>query len=111
VPPSDVGFRVGWLGRLPAALAHVAVLDDPPAAVGEEGALRVIADPTGLAAGLGYVALLSLLAHGNASVEAAAAFCLGNIRSSGGAGPSSSLTVERQERTVVVEAGESAAAW
>ena len=58
-----VGITVGWLGGLPAALAHLGVLDVPPAAVGEQGALRVLADTTGLAAGLGYVAGFALVAH------------------------------------------------
>jgi uncharacterized protein len=39
------------------------VLEVPPAAVSEQGALRLIADGTGLAAGLGYVALFGLIAH------------------------------------------------
>jgi uncharacterized protein len=58
-----VGLAIGWLGGLPAALAHVGVLEVPPAAVSEAGALRLIADGTGLAGGLGYVALVGLIAH------------------------------------------------
>jgi uncharacterized protein len=58
-----VGLAIGWLGGLPAALAHVGVLEVPPAAVSEQGALRLIADGTGLAGGLGYVALFGLLAY------------------------------------------------
>jgi uncharacterized protein len=58
-----VGLAIGWLGGLPAALAHIGVLEVPPAAVSEQGALRLLADGTGLAAGLGYVALFGLLAH------------------------------------------------
>jgi uncharacterized protein len=58
-----VGLAIGWLGGLPAALAHIGVLEVPPAAVSEQGALRPIADGTGLAGGLGYVALFGLIAH------------------------------------------------
>ncbi len=58
-----VGLAIGWLGGLPAALAHIGVLEVPAAAVSEEGALRLIADGTGLAGGLGYVALFGLIAH------------------------------------------------
>jgi uncharacterized protein len=58
-----VGLAIGWLGGLPAALAHIGVLEVPPAAVSEQGALRLIADGTGLAGGLGYVALFGLIAH------------------------------------------------
>jgi uncharacterized protein len=57
-----VGLAIGWLGGLPAALAHVGVLEVPPAAISEQGALRLIADGTGLAAGLGYVAVFGLIA-------------------------------------------------
>jgi hypothetical protein len=39
------------------------VLEVPPAAVSEQGALRLIADGTGLAGGLGYVALFGLIAY------------------------------------------------
>ena len=58
-----LGMAIGWLGRLPAALAHVGVLEVPPAAVSEQGAPRLIADGTGLAGGLGYVALFGLIAY------------------------------------------------
>lgn len=58
-----VGLAIGWLGGLPAALAHIGVLEVPPPAVSEQGALRLIADGTGLAGGLGYVALFGLIAH------------------------------------------------
>lgn len=60
--PDVPAVRV-WLGGLPAALAHIGVLGVPPAAVSEQGALRLIADGTGLAGGLGYVALFGLIAH------------------------------------------------
>ena len=63
VVPAVVGLAIGWLGGLPAALAHIGVLEVPPAAVSEQGALRLIADGTGLAGGLGYVALFGLIAH------------------------------------------------
>ncbi|MEJ3745983.1 DUF418 domain-containing protein [Actinomycetes bacterium KLBMP 9797] len=58
-----VGVPIGWLGGLPAALAHVGALDVPAAAVAESGALAEIAAGTGLFGGLGYVALFGLLAH------------------------------------------------
>ena len=57
-----VGLAIGWLGGLPAALAHVGVLDVPPAAVSETGALALIHDTTGLGGGLGYVAVFGLVA-------------------------------------------------
>jgi uncharacterized protein len=58
-----VGLTIGWLGGLPAALGHIGVLEVPPAAISEQGALRLIADGTGLAAGLGYMALFGLIAY------------------------------------------------
>ena len=58
-----VGITIGWLGGLPAALAHVGIWNVPAAAQTEEGALRLIQDGTGLPAGLGYVAAFGLLAH------------------------------------------------
>ncbi|AWW42819.1 DUF418 domain-containing protein [Streptomyces cadmiisoli] len=58
-----VGVAVGWLGALPAALAHVGALDVPPDAQSESGALTVLRDVTGNAAGLGYVAAVALFAH------------------------------------------------
>lgn len=58
-----LGVAIGWLGGLPAALVHVGVLDVPPAAVSEEGALTLIRNFTGLAGGLGYVAIFGLIAH------------------------------------------------
>jgi len=56
------GIAIGWLGGLPAALAHVDVLHVPPAAVSPEGALSILADVTGRAAGVGYVAVFGLIA-------------------------------------------------
>ena len=58
-----LGLAIGWLGGLPAALAHIGVLEVPPAAVSEQGALRLIADGTGIAGGLGYVALFGLIVY------------------------------------------------
>jgi uncharacterized protein len=58
-----VGIAVGWLGGLPAALAHVGIWEVPAAAQSETGALRLVQDGTGLAGGLGYVAAFGLLAH------------------------------------------------
>lgn len=56
------GIAVGWLGGLPAALAHVGVLDVPDAAQSDEGVLTILRDFTGYGAGLGYVAAFALLA-------------------------------------------------
>ncbi|MGA5445585.1 DUF418 domain-containing protein [Streptomyces umbrinus] len=55
-----IGIAVGWLGALPAALAHVGALDVPADAQSEEGALTLLRDVTGNAAGLGYVAAVAL---------------------------------------------------
>ncbi|MCX4560284.1 DUF418 domain-containing protein [Streptomyces phaeochromogenes] len=55
-----IGITVGWLGALPAALAHVGALDVPADAQSEEGALTLLRDVTGNAAGLGYVAAVAL---------------------------------------------------
>ena len=59
-----LGVTVGWLGGLPLALAHVGLVDVPPEALGTDGALSSLAQLTGLAGGLGYVALFGLLAAG-----------------------------------------------
>ncbi|MBR8639907.1 DUF418 domain-containing protein [Streptomyces tuirus] len=58
-----LGIAVGWLGALPAALAHVGVLHVPDDMQSESGALTVLRDITGNAAGLGYVAAVALFAH------------------------------------------------
>ncbi|MFC9678667.1 DUF418 domain-containing protein [Streptomyces sp. NPDC056948] len=58
-----LGIAVGWLGALPAALAHIGVLHVPDAMQSESGALTVLRDVTGNAAGLGYVAAVALFAH------------------------------------------------
>ncbi|MGW8950977.1 DUF418 domain-containing protein [Streptomyces sp. NPDC055709] len=58
-----VGITVGWLGGLPAALAHIGALRVPDAAQSESGALTILRDVTGNAAGLGYVAAIALFAH------------------------------------------------
>lgn len=55
-----VGIPLGWLGGLPHALYHLGFLDLPPL-MGD--ALVSVASATGLATGLGYVALFGLLAH------------------------------------------------
>ena len=57
------GIVIGWLGGLPAALAHLGVLNAPAAAVSEDGVLTKIRDLTGIPGGLGYVACFALLAH------------------------------------------------
>ncbi|UNM16622.1 DUF418 domain-containing protein [Streptomyces formicae] len=58
-----IGMTVGWLGGLPAALAHVGALDVPDDAQSEEGALTILRDVTGNAAGIGYVAAVALFVH------------------------------------------------
>lgn len=58
-----VGIAIGWLGALPAALAHVGALDVPDDAQSETGALTILRDVTGNAAGIGYVAAVALFAH------------------------------------------------
>lgn len=58
-----IGIAVGWLGALPTALAHVGALDVPADAQSEEGALTLLRDVTGNAAGLGYVAVVALFVH------------------------------------------------
>jgi uncharacterized protein len=58
-----IGITVGWLGALPAALAHIGALDVPDDAQSESGALTLLRDITGNAAGLGYVAAVALFAH------------------------------------------------
>ncbi|MFJ4468276.1 DUF418 domain-containing protein [Streptomyces sp. NPDC089424] len=58
-----VASATGWLGALPAALAHVGALDVPADAQSESGALTLLRDATGNAAGLGYVAAVALFAH------------------------------------------------
>lgn len=58
-----VGIAVGWLGALPAALAHVGAITVPDDAQSEGGVLTALRDATGNAAGLGYVAGVALFAH------------------------------------------------
>jgi uncharacterized membrane protein YeiB len=58
-----IGITIGWLGGLPAALAHIGVFDVPPAAVSEEGVLSQLRGVTGIPCGIGYVACFALIAH------------------------------------------------
>ncbi|MGK5733224.1 DUF418 domain-containing protein [Streptomyces sp. URMC 124] len=58
-----LGIAVGWLGALPAALAHVGALDVPADAQSETGALTALREVTGYGAGLGYVAVVALFVH------------------------------------------------
>ncbi|MET9818579.1 DUF418 domain-containing protein [Streptomyces sp. NPDC006355] len=58
-----LGIATGWLGALPAALAHTGVLRVPDDMQSESGALTVLRDVTGNAAGLGYVAAVTLFAR------------------------------------------------
>ncbi|MFC8077027.1 DUF418 domain-containing protein [Streptomyces sp. NPDC057307] len=58
-----IGISVGWLGGLPAALAHVGAISVPDDAQSESGVLTALRDITGNAAGLGYVAAVALFAH------------------------------------------------
>ncbi|MEV0442578.1 DUF418 domain-containing protein [Streptomyces spectabilis] len=55
-----IGVAVGWLGALPAALAHVGAVRVPDDAQSEEGALTVLREVTGTAGGVGYVAAVAL---------------------------------------------------
>ncbi|MFF1712915.1 DUF418 domain-containing protein [Streptomyces sp. NPDC058268] len=57
------GIAVGWLGALPAALAHVGAITVPDDAQSESGVLTLLRDATGNAAGLGYVAAVALFVH------------------------------------------------
>ncbi|MEU9880088.1 DUF418 domain-containing protein [Streptomyces phaeochromogenes] len=67
-----IGITVGWLGALPAALAHLGALDVPADAQSEEGALTLLRDVTGNAAGLGYVAAVALFVRWWSSRRASA---------------------------------------
>ncbi|MFD9902845.1 DUF418 domain-containing protein [Streptomyces sp. NPDC059063] len=58
-----IGIAVGWLGALPAALAHVGALHVPDDTQSETGSLYILREVTGNAAGLGYVAAVALFAH------------------------------------------------
>ncbi|MGK5548239.1 DUF418 domain-containing protein [Streptomyces sp. URMC 127] len=58
-----LGIAVGWLGALPAALAHIGALSVPEDAQSETGALTVLREVTGYGAGLGYVAVVALFVH------------------------------------------------
>lgn len=58
-----VGITIGWLGPVPAALAEIGVLDLSSAPGLNELSLLGMQWSTGLAGGLGYVALFALLAH------------------------------------------------
>ncbi len=58
-----LGIAIGWLGALPAALAHTGVLRVPDDMQSESGALTVLRDVTGNAAGLGYMAAVALFAQ------------------------------------------------
>ena len=57
-----VGTAGGWLGGLPAALAHVGLWTVPAAVAVEGGPLFVLQLVSGPAAGMGYVALIALVA-------------------------------------------------
>ncbi|MFF6880544.1 MULTISPECIES: DUF418 domain-containing protein [unclassified Streptomyces] len=58
-----IGIAAGWLGALPAALAHIGVLRVTDDMQSESGALMALRDVTGNAAGLGYVAAVALFTH------------------------------------------------
>ncbi|MBB5958560.1 putative membrane protein YeiB [Saccharothrix tamanrassetensis] len=58
-----LGVTIGWLGGLPAALANLGYLDLPAEALSDSGVLNQLQVGTGLAAGLGYVAIFGLLAN------------------------------------------------
>ncbi|WP_326759684.1 DUF418 domain-containing protein [Streptomyces phaeochromogenes] len=86
-----IGVTVGWLGALPAALAHVGALDVPADAQSEEGALTLLRDVTGNAAGLGYVAAVALFVHWWSSRRASA---IAGSGASGRAGEGTSAGVD-----------------
>lgn len=86
-----IGITVGWLGALPAALAHVGALDVPADAQSEEGALTLLRDVTGNAAGLGYVAAVTLFVHWWTSRRASA---IAGSGASGRAGGGTSAGVD-----------------
>ena len=58
-----VGVTIGWLGGLPAALANTGFLSLPAEALSDSGPLIGLQTGTGLAAGLGYVAVFGLIAN------------------------------------------------
>jgi uncharacterized membrane protein YeiB len=58
-----VGVLLGLAGALPAALAHVGLFVPPPAGGLSEGVLFAMTWTSGLAGGLGYVAVFALVAH------------------------------------------------
>lgn len=60
---APIGIAIGWLGSLPAALAQVDALDLSSAPGLSEAGLLGMQWPTGLAGGVGYVALFALIAH------------------------------------------------
>ncbi|MCX5603986.1 DUF418 domain-containing protein [Streptomyces phaeochromogenes] len=91
-----IGITVGWLGALPAALAHVGALDVPADAQSEEGALTLLRDVTGNAAGLGYVAAVALFVHWWTSRRAGASAgsgASGHAGAGAGAGTGAGATV------------------
>ncbi|KUF19731.1 DUF418 domain-containing protein [Streptomyces silvensis] len=57
------GIAIGWLGALPAALAHVGALDVPADAQSDSGPLFTLRDVTGNVGGLGYIAAVALFVH------------------------------------------------
>ena len=57
---ATLGITVGWLGSLPHALAHVGVLPFPADAMFVFNTLML---PTGVAAGVGYVAVFGLIGY------------------------------------------------
>ncbi|MFI6938170.1 DUF418 domain-containing protein [Streptomyces sp. NPDC050418] len=58
-----LGIALGWLGALPSALAHIGALDLPAHVQSETGILMIVRELTGMAAGLGYVAAITLFVH------------------------------------------------
>jgi len=113
-----IGITVGWLGALPAALAHIGALDVPADAQSEEGALTLLRDVTGNAAGLGYVAAVALFvrwwtsrgvrtgagARADASTGAASAGAGAGSAASTGAGAGSAASTGAGAGATVVTA-------
>lgn len=59
-----IGIPIGWLGGLPTALGHLEMIELPDELLVMTGFLYMVQNFTGLFGGLGYAALLTLLAHG-----------------------------------------------
>lgn len=59
-----LGVAVGWVGGLPAALAHIGIWSVPAELQVESGILFNLQSATGVFGGLGYAALVGLVVYG-----------------------------------------------